>query len=92
MLISLLVTQKFFNDNFYGNTTIAKLGGVDISELNRLEEEFLELLDFHINITSEEYTDALKNIQHSFKQPRSDRLQDVINTVAQALVVRDKKI
>jgi len=55
-LVTTLVVQKFYNDKYYGNNTIALLGGIPIPELNMLEEEFLEMIDFNLNVGDEDIT------------------------------------
>lgn len=51
ILISILLTQKFFTDFFYGNIYVAQVGGMTLSELNALEEIFLEIIDFKLNVS-----------------------------------------
>ena len=36
-MTTLLVVQKYFNDNFFGNYTFSKIGGIKLAELNMLE-------------------------------------------------------
>ena len=55
ILVTVLVTQKFYNDHYFGNNSIAHLGGGSLKELNMLEEEFLEIINFDVNVTTEEF-------------------------------------
>ncbi|KAH8665216.1 cyclin-domain-containing protein [Tricladium varicosporioides] len=46
--------SKFFSDIFYTNSRYAKVGGLPLVELNRLELQFLLLNDFRLSIPVEE--------------------------------------
>lgn len=46
LLTSILVSIKYNDDDYYKNEYYAKVGGVTLSEINKLEEEFLELMDY----------------------------------------------
>ncbi|KAI5309902.1 hypothetical protein KEM55_002162 [Ascosphaera atra] len=59
--------SKFFSDVFYTNSRYAKVGGLPLEELNRLELEFLFLNDFRLGITVEEL-DAYAEMLHNFYQ------------------------
>lgn len=48
ILSSILLTSKFYNDVFYGNHFVAYVGGVHLQEMNLLESEFLDLIDWRI--------------------------------------------
>ena len=49
--MSLLITHKFYSDFFYSNKYIAQISGIlSLEELNKLEELFLEVIDFEINV------------------------------------------
>jgi PHO85 cyclin-6/7 len=71
MLVGTLIVQKFYNDKYYGNNTISLLGGVSIQELNMLEEEFLEMIDFDLCVSNEEITETQKKLQ-AFKINNND--------------------
>jgi len=40
---------------FYGNSYVAKIGGMALQELNNLEELFLSTIDFNLIVEIEEY-------------------------------------
>jgi len=48
LITSVLVSAKFFDDEFYNNAFYAKLGGVPAWEMNSLEMEFLHLVNFSL--------------------------------------------
>ncbi|KAI9320659.1 cyclin-domain-containing protein, partial [Dichotomocladium elegans] len=62
LIASIVVAAKFSSDIFYSNARYAKVGGVSLSELNRLEIEFLFLCHFDLNVrleTLQEYGNHL---------------------------------
>ena len=50
-----MLAAKFFDDYFYNNAFYAKLGGVAAMEMNSLELEFLQLLNFTLFVSPEVY-------------------------------------
>lgn len=56
LLASILVAIKYNEDDFYRNTQYAKIGGIDLSELNSLEDEFCRLLNFSLFVSEIEFT------------------------------------
>jgi hypothetical protein len=51
-----MLAAKFFDDLFYNNAFYAKLGGVAPLEMNALELEFLQLLNYSLFVTPDVYT------------------------------------
>ncbi|ORX50461.1 cyclin-domain-containing protein [Hesseltinella vesiculosa] len=77
IITSVMVASKLFSDVFFTNTRYAKVGGLPVSELNVLEVEFLELNNYSLFVTVQEfqyYGDQL--LQHSLKEH-----QDALDTV-----------
>ncbi|KAI8339983.1 cyclin-domain-containing protein [Chlamydoabsidia padenii] len=54
IICGVMIASKFFSDVFYTNVRYAKVGGIPVKELNRLELEFLRMNDFTLNIQVEE--------------------------------------
>ena len=50
-LYSVIVATKLFEDTIYNNVHYAYVGGIPVAELNRLELDFLVLLDFDLHVT-----------------------------------------
>ena len=46
---------KFCNDEIYTNSVYAKICGISLKEINNIEVSFLNLIDFKLNISMEEY-------------------------------------
>ena len=54
-MISVVLGAKFYDDLYYSNAYYAKVGGVKINELNSLEAVFLQMIDFRLHVTPEEF-------------------------------------
>ncbi|KAG1470545.1 hypothetical protein G6F56_002621 [Rhizopus delemar] len=50
IITGIMVASKFFSDVFYTNKLYAKIGGLSVTELNRLEIEFLKLNNFNLTV------------------------------------------
>jgi hypothetical protein len=50
-----LLAIKYNEDDYYSNKYYAKVGGINLDELNSLEYNFLILLDFDVFIDEETY-------------------------------------
>lgn len=55
LLASIVVSIKFNEDDFYKNTQYAKIGGISLVEMNKLEYEFFILADFSLYISDNLY-------------------------------------
>ena len=52
---SIVISSKFFEDKFFTNDFYAKVGGVTLPEMNKLEITLLDLLKFELFLTPEQY-------------------------------------
>lgn len=55
LLTGLTVAAKFHDDVFYSNAFYAKAGGVSTAELNALEGQFLDMIDWKLRVSPEEF-------------------------------------
>lgn len=55
MAVAVLITHKFLDDHFLLNSAFAKIAGLEIEELNYLEEVFLEILDYDVFVSPLEF-------------------------------------
>lgn len=51
----ILLASKFHQDVVISNSFIAKIGGLSTLELNRLEIEFLRIINYDLIITPQDY-------------------------------------
>jgi Cyclin len=56
------ISAKFLNDSYYQNSYYARVGGLSCAELNRLELEFLFLIDFRLSLAEGEYCDFVSSL------------------------------
>jgi hypothetical protein len=63
LLTGVLISAKFLDDRYFNNAFYAKVGGVTTVELNRLELEMLQLLDFQLSVTPEHLVAVLLDAQ-----------------------------
>ena len=62
---SLQVAAKWHTDFYYGNARLAKVSGIVPRELNHLELEFLETLQWELSVSHEEYLFVQRFMTHS---------------------------
>ncbi len=60
---ALVLAQKYLDDNRYTNRTWSKILGIPLNELNEMEMEFLQQINYDIHITCDEYKDWLNETQ-----------------------------
>jgi hypothetical protein len=53
LITGVMLAAKFFDDCYYNNAYYAKVGGVPCTEMNILELEFLFLIKFSLNVSSD---------------------------------------
>ncbi|KAF9261516.1 hypothetical protein L218DRAFT_488972 [Marasmius fiardii PR-910] len=61
----LMMANKFLDDNTYTNKTWSEVSGIDLSEINRMEREFLIGVDFNLYVdraTYESWLNLLKGL------------------------------
>ncbi|AAS51845.1 ADL075Wp [Eremothecium gossypii ATCC 10895] len=67
IIAAVTVSTKFFSDFFYSNSRYARVGGISLEELNRLELQFSILCDFELIVSIQElqrYADLLYKFWH----------------------------
>ena len=55
ILTTVLITSKFYNDIYFANQYIASVGGVPTQNLNQLEDFYLEMIDWNLYISPEDF-------------------------------------
>jgi Cyclin len=55
ILTALAVAAKFVDDVYYSNLFYGKVGGIKAKEMNSLESEFLTLLGWKLNVSTEDF-------------------------------------
>ena len=65
--ICMMEVHKFFNDVTFRNNDYAKLCGISTKELLQLELEFMDFVDYNMNITEENYFAYEKKMKKYFE-------------------------
>lgn len=64
LVTSVMLAAKFHDDLFYNNAYYSKLGGLSLQELNLLEIDMLNQLNFSLYISAESYAKYHKQLQN----------------------------
>ena len=62
----MVMAIKFNEDRYFSNEYYAKVGGVSCKELNSLEKELLQIIDYDLTISHELYEKYEAIIQHTY--------------------------
>ncbi|ORZ07912.1 hypothetical protein BCR42DRAFT_442507 [Absidia repens] len=54
-IVALMLANKFLDDNTFTNKTWSEVSGMKVQDLNIMESEFLEALEYHLFVREEEY-------------------------------------
>lgn len=88
LVTSVLLAVKFFDDVYYSNNFYAKVGGVQTKELNILEIQMLQLIDWRLSVTPTEFVEFRNGITSLGEERRKSAQQaykaltDGLNPVA----------
>ena len=66
---------------FYGNSYLAKIGGIHLQELNNLEELFLKTIDWHLTVDYSEYLKFKTALDQFFKKPLEPQVKNIIKEI-----------
>ena len=53
IIASMLVSIKYNEDDYFSNEFYAKVGGIRMAEMNKLEYEFLSLVEFNLFVNED---------------------------------------
>jgi hypothetical protein len=82
ILVAVLITHKYYTDPFYLNSYMSYIGGVQLQEINFLEEEFLDIIDFNLSVDSQEYDTYLKGLKAFFASPLQPETIAIIEEIS----------
>ncbi len=63
MFIAILISIKYNEDNVFKNDYYAKVAGVNLNEINKMEFEFINLLNFNVYIDPDVFKNYKKLIE-----------------------------
>ncbi|KAG1146029.1 hypothetical protein G6F37_003595 [Rhizopus arrhizus] len=86
--VALMLANKFLDDNTFTNKTWSEVTGMKVTDLNIMELEFLDVLQFRLTVKKEEYErwrTALYDFRHQLLcVPEEIQRQKLMETVAQS--------
>ena len=69
LFVAIIISIKFLDDKYYNNEYYAKVGGVSVQELNRMEKEFLFLIGFRLFVEEELFSKYFERLKRSKEDP-----------------------
>lgn len=77
LFISILISIKYNEDKVYKNSSYARVAGISVKELNKLEREFLILIKYELFITKEKF-EKYKNYLNEIKNEKFGKIPELI--------------
>jgi hypothetical protein len=81
LVTTVLLATKSFDDILYDNAHFAKVGGLDLAELNALELDMLHRLSFRMHITHEEFAKFEQKLVKSVLQTPDPAQRDLVSAL-----------
>ncbi|KAF8937023.1 hypothetical protein BGZ58_003357 [Dissophora ornata] len=73
--VSLMLANKFLDDNTFTNKTWSEVTGISVKEINVMEMEFLNQVQFSLFVSENEYLDWLHSLETWLKQQGQGQTQ-----------------
>eukprot|EP00828_Plagiopyla_frontata_P037595 TRINITY_DN4937_c0_g1_i2.p3 TRINITY_DN4937_c0_g1~~TRINITY_DN4937_c0_g1_i2.p3 ORF type:complete len:115 (-),score=18.20 TRINITY_DN4937_c0_g1_i2:220-564(-) len=73
IITSVVIAAKFFDDHYFSNSHYAKVGGITNQELNNLEFEFLNSINYSLYVPSEQfmlYQNKIQEIKEEYEKKK----------------------
>lgn len=71
LITSIMLAAKFYDDQYFNNAYYAKIGGLETSELNSLEAEFVMHIKFRLAVTEGEMSNYYRELQKHYNGHRN---------------------
>ena len=68
-----------YNDTYFTNTYVAQVGGVSLDNINQLERYFITMVDWDLNISTEEFDFYEQNMVAAYNQYMQQQLSLQLN-------------
>ena len=84
LLCANMLASKYLDDRYMSNKQWARVGDLDLQELNSLELDMLKALDFDLHISREDYNEAcamLKMMSLSIRPAKASAIQGALSTL-----------
>lgn len=80
-----MMVNKFLTDEFMLNSSFSAITGLPLSEINLLEREFLDIIDYNLVVDATEYQEYLSGLTAFFKDGNRDEIAAVSSTISTAV-------
>ncbi|KAI5073575.1 hypothetical protein GOP47_0011588, partial [Adiantum capillus-veneris] len=81
LITSILVSAKFLDDSYYDNAYYAQIGGVSTQEMNKLEWDFLFLLDFRLQVTVSVFESYCSHLEREVSPCGGYQIEKVLQAI-----------
>ena len=81
VVVAIMIVSKFYSDKFYLNHTVGEITGLEVSEVNILELEFLRILDFDIRVSNDEYDEYFEGLTKFFGEGHQEEIIEVTDNI-----------
>jgi len=71
MLTSCVISLKYNMDDYYDNNYYAKIGNTTLTELNKMEKDFLERIEYKLFIDENEFKRYKNSVGKYLKSPKT---------------------
>lgn len=81
----MLISIKYNEDDYFSNEFYAKVGGIRMAEMNKLEYEFLSLIDFNLFVNEDvfnKYNSYLISAHENDEYEEEEDDDNVISTTS----------
>lgn len=65
--VALILSNKYLEDKTFSNKTWSSLTRIQVHEINVMEREFLNILDYHLDIPDDEFIAWIEYVEHLFQ-------------------------
>lgn len=87
VLVAMVVANKFYDEEYESNETWAENWKIELKQLNKWEKEFLNIINFDLNLDAKEflgYTNLILKSAIKFEMTDMDTAQKVYNILYQS--------
>mmetsp|Transcript_3199 Transcript_3199/g.4537 ORF Transcript_3199/g.4537 Transcript_3199/m.4537 type:complete len:252 (-) Transcript_3199:1870-2625(-) len=92
VLVSYVVAAKYWEDEHHSNKFYSQVGGIDLSELNRLEMQMLGAFKFEMSIAPEDLQAYRRKVSaHTFAHARITNLASTATAASNGFSVKPKE-
>ena len=80
IIASMVVSIKYNEDDYFSNEFYAKVGGIRMTEMNKLEYEFLSLIEFNLFVNEDVFKKYNTYLISAHDNDEEEENEEIINT------------